>query len=250
MITNDVTRIINPRELDDIYKLISKKWPTPEEIDAEYGNVNETLQVSLKNIEQQVFRELTQTRERNRVNYNVFCKGDFEMKNNSINWHVNGFELVDRSWLMSHNVLPSIKLQVVGNFNNPNCTSDKKSIVTYVEQMLNKGSVVSGAPSIKKVHFNPPATVVLWEDGTKTVVKAQDGEDFDPEKGLAMAITKKTLGNQGNYYETIKKWCEPYWEKEESEFNEDIQKALERINTLAALAGLMSKKKEDDSHGN
>lgn len=39
----------------------------------------------------------------------------------------------------------------------------------------------------------------------KTVVKAQE-ENFDPEKGLAMAITKKALGNNGRYYETIKKW--------------------------------------------
>lgn len=60
-------------------------------------------------------------------------------------------------------------------------------------------------PDIKNVIFNPPATIVFWEDGSKTVVKAQE-EDFDPEKGLAMAISKKALGNKGNYYETIKKW--------------------------------------------
>ena len=70
--------------------------------------------------------------------------------------------------------------------------------------------------TIKKVIFNDPATVVMWTDGTKTVVKAQD-EEFDPEKGLAMAITKKALGNQGNYFDEIKKWTEPYYEKEAKE---------------------------------
>lgn len=65
---------------------------------------------------------------------------------------------------------------------------------------------------IKKVIFNDPATVVFWTDGTKTVVKAQN-EDFDPEKGLAMAIAKKALGNQGNYCNEIKKWTEPYFEE-------------------------------------
>lgn len=49
---------------------------------------------------------------------------------------------------------------------------------------------------IKKVIFNNPATIVFWADGTKTVVKAKN-EDFDPEKGLAMAIAKKALGNKG-----------------------------------------------------
>lgn len=64
--------------------------------------------------------------------------------------------------------------------------------------------------AIEKVIFNQPATVVLWQDGTKTVVKAQNDEPFDPEKGLAMAITKKVLGNKGSYYDEIKKWVEPY----------------------------------------
>ena len=60
-------------------------------------------------------------------------------------------------------------------------------------------------PRIKNVIFNDPATIVFWSDNTKTVVKAQD-EPFDPEKGLAMAICKKALGNEGNYYNEIKKW--------------------------------------------
>lgn len=63
---------------------------------------------------------------------------------------------------------------------------------------------------IKKVIFNPPATIVFWPDKSKTVVKAQNDEEFDPEKGLAMAIVKKCFGNQGNYFNEIKKWTEPY----------------------------------------
>lgn len=80
-------------------------------------------------------------------------------------------------------------------------------------------------PSITKVIFNPPATIVLWNDDTKTVVKTQNGEVFDPEKGLAMAISKKALGNKGNYFEQIKKWTEPYKE-EKAEFENIIIKIL------------------------
>lgn len=57
---------------------------------------------------------------------------------------------------------------------------------------------------IDKVTFNGPATIVNWKDGTKTIVKC-DNESFDPEKGLAMAIVKKVLGNKGNYYNAIRK---------------------------------------------
>lgn len=60
-------------------------------------------------------------------------------------------------------------------------------------------------PKIKRVIFNNPATIVLWDDDTKTIVKAEN-ERFDPEKGLAMAITKKALGNEGNYYNELKKY--------------------------------------------
>lgn len=58
---------------------------------------------------------------------------------------------------------------------------------------------------IKRVIFNNPATIVFWEDGTKTVVKAH-GDEFDEEKGLAMAIAKRALGNTGRYYNVFKKF--------------------------------------------
>ena len=57
-----------------------------------------------------------------------------------------------------------------------------------------------------RIIYNDPATIAFWSDGTKTVVKAQPGDIFDPEKGLAMAIVKKACGNKGNYYNSFKKW--------------------------------------------
>lgn len=66
---------------------------------------------------------------------------------------------------------------------------------------------------ITRVVFNDPATIVFWTDGTKTVVKQQKCDKkkkFDPEKGLAMAIAKKALGNQGNYFNEFRKWVDTY----------------------------------------
>lgn len=65
---------------------------------------------------------------------------------------------------------------------------------------------LSCVPEIKKVIFNDPATIILWSDETKTVVKCGENDIYDPEKGLAMAIAKKALGNKGNYYNEFKKW--------------------------------------------
>lgn len=66
-------------------------------------------------------------------------------------------------------------------------------------------AVNSSRMAIKKVIFSNPATIVFWSDGSKTVVKSYL-DDYDPEKGLAMAIAKKALGNEGNYYNVFKKW--------------------------------------------
>ena len=59
--------------------------------------------------------------------------------------------------------------------------------------------------SITNVIFNNPATIVFWSDGTKTVVKCDERDEFDPEKGLAMAICKKYFGG-GLYNDIFKKW--------------------------------------------
>jgi len=61
--------------------------------------------------------------------------------------------------------------------------------------------------NIKNVIFNEPATIILWKNGEKTVVKAQDGEPFDKEKGLAMAIMKYLNDDKANYNNLFKKWC-------------------------------------------
>ena len=58
---------------------------------------------------------------------------------------------------------------------------------------------------IKRVIFSGPATIIMWKNGKKTVVKAQNNEAVDEEKGIALAIAKYALGNKGNYYNTIRK---------------------------------------------
>ena len=82
------------------------------------------------------------------------------------------------------------------------CTAKERK---YETMKNNRYSVV-----IKNVIFNPPATIVFWDDGDKTVVKCGKDEPFDPEKGLAMAIAKRVLGQRGSYYGQIKKWTKPY----------------------------------------
>ena len=85
--------------------------------------------------------------------------------------------------------------------------------------------------NIKKVIFNNPATIVFWSDGSKTVVKAHN-DDYDPEKGLAMAIAKKALGNEGNYYNVFKKWLPNEDSSEEIRDRTCYEIAGERFNEI------------------
>lgn len=71
-----------------------------------------------------------------------------------------------------------------------------------------KEATAMNAAVIKNVIFAPPATIVYWLDGSKTVVKCSEKDVFDPEKGLAMAIAKRCGGNKGSYYKEIQNWVE------------------------------------------
>jgi hypothetical protein len=101
---------------------------------------------------------------------------------------------------------------------------------TKEEIIRNHGRISCRVPDIKNVIFNPPATIIMWADGTKTVVKAVN-EDYDPEKGLAMAITKKALGNKGNYFNDIKKWTDKY----------DVKSDYPKINSVNKLSDGLKK---------
>ena len=81
--------------------------------------------------------------------------------------------------------------------------------IRYGDGRLNAGkksTSATNAATIKRVIFNPPATIVYWSDCTKTVVKCNVNDIFDPEKGLAMAIAKRCAGNTRAYYAEIRHW--------------------------------------------
>lgn len=59
--------------------------------------------------------------------------------------------------------------------------------------------------AIDKVLFNPPATIVFWLDGTKTVVKCKEGEEFSEWAGIALCLAKKLYGP--NFHKIFRAHC-------------------------------------------
>lgn len=106
------------------------------------------------------------------------------------------------------------------------------------------GSVLYKELKIENVIFNGPATIVIWNDGSKTVVKCYEYDKYDPEKGLAMAICKKFLGDE--FKSTFKRWM-PEMVTEDH----DISKALDNAynNALSDLIEKLKKSTARKSNG-
>ena len=88
-------------------------------------------------------------------------------------------------------------------------------------------------PQIKNVIFNYPATIVFWNDDTKTVVKCDERDQFDPEKGITMAFFKKMHGNIGHYFEEIKKWTSKFDDQFEERYKEILHSMFDKIDNSA-----------------
>lgn len=53
----------------------------------------------------------------------------------------------------------------------------------------------TGVPPVKKVIFSGPKTIVLWADGTKTIVSCGAGDTYDYYAGFCAAVVKKLFGS-------------------------------------------------------
>lgn len=110
----------------------------------------------------------------------------------------------------------------------------KKCIYLNIPKLNDEGVdrvwVSKSNPNImpKKIIFNGPATIVMWADGTKTVVKQSNLDDYDYEKGFAMCVVKKVFGDQ---YAYIRKMVDKSYEDIllTSNINNDIKHILTKL---------------------
>lgn len=141
-----------------------------------------------------------------------------------------------------------VKIKIGNKFYYPDTVEWKQTTDTFPELEISTRISPSNLDttsnlSIENVIFNPPATIVFWSDKTKTVVKCDSKEEYDPEKGIAMAICKKMIGdNKRDYYNVFLHWIKKY-EKQQKEINN----ALERLKLI--LGGLSVKFGNSDDKG-
>jgi hypothetical protein len=100
-------------------------------------------------------------------------------------------------------------------------------------------------PEINNAYFNNPMTVVIWEDGTKTMVRCQEGDVYSAETGLALCIAKKALGNMPNFNNVFRKWIPEIDETTEIPITFEMNAtniATEAINRLSDSIGKFAKR--------
>ena len=117
---------------------------------------------------------------------------------------------------------------------------DLKSFIQLTSNYYDKSNKVNekketktmkvNIPKIKNIDFQPPLTIVVWEDGTKTFVKCAKDEIFDPEKGAAMAIAKKALGDKYAYIETISYYVNKWLKKDKNRNYVKVDRVLKENN--------------------
>lgn len=85
----------------------------------------------------------------------------------------------------------------------------------------------------KEVIFAPPATIVYWQDGSRTVVKCSEEDEFSEEMGFVLCFMKKMFGNNGSYNNYINDALESakrYYPKVSSEVPGYIQQIKNGID--------------------
>ena len=68
---------------------------------------------------------------------------------------------------------------------------------------LNEEDCNSPYPKPVKIIYNPPATIVFWTDGTKTVVKCSMDDEYNEYYGFLCALGKKIFGTNGRLKKII-----------------------------------------------
>lgn len=96
----------------------------------------------------------------------------------------------------------------------------------YTKELLNKligGTDEMKNVDVKKIIFSGPKTIVLWTDGTKTIVSmSKDELRFDPEAAFCAAYTKKMFGSNSKIKRII---------EQKSNFEEYTKAAIENAET-------------------
>lgn len=91
---------------------------------------------------------------------------------------------------------------------------------------LNEVDCSSPYPRPVKIIYNPPATIVFWTDGTKTVVKCNMDDEYNEYYGFLCALGKKMFGTNSHLKKLIDEKAERHY------IEDEFSKRIEQLRNL------------------
>lgn len=79
---------------------------------------------------------------------------------------------------------------------------DYNNLLPCVTDIVN--TAIKDTFAVKRVHRSGPVTVVIWADGTKTVVRCAEGSIDDPYAAFCAAVTKRIYGSNSKINKMLK----------------------------------------------
>lgn len=136
----------------------------------------------------------------------------------------------------THHAMDAMRYVYLGGRASSKSESIKEMFKKFV---LGEEDMLEPKIRVKKLIFDYPATIVYWYDGTKTVVKCREGETFDKETGLAMAMCKKLIGDKykSRFRKIIKGAVVKHTEPEKSnmeKLNDVLDHIIDDIDEVSA----------------
>ncbi len=106
--------------------------------------------------------------------------------------------------IVKKNYKDKIGVQIDG-YTNPD---SEYGIFWFKERFLAviSDSGVLADDAIHQIIFSGPKTIVMWKDGTKTIVSCGEGDQYDRYIGFCAAVTKKMFGSTAKIRKAINQY--------------------------------------------
>ena len=112
----------------------------------------------------------------------------------------------------------------------------KKDIKNYtLADTTNTSKKETKMTKIKDIKLNGPATILFTTDNKKVVVKCRPGDDYDPEKGILMALCKYIINSNTNR----NNWTEVF----DIPYKDEID--VEKVIAMTIVKGYFCKNDKD-----
>lgn len=121
-------------------------------------------------------------------------------------------------------------MEIIKNmkFTNMEKKEEPEALNSYASYIISNTPLYT--PIIKKIIVNDKTTIVLWVDGTKTIVRPSANDNYDLEAAVCAAIAKKIYGTNSAFKRMIREKTVVQENKKNKENNQFLKTLRDFLN--------------------